>query len=93
MHRNKHAVIDFTVQYDTLVEDRWVKVTRVDTSHGSAHQHKFNPSGKEIITEFFCNDYNQGFTEAKRYITENFEQMRQNYLTQLSKRRNNKHGD
>jgi hypothetical protein len=69
MHGDKHTVTDFTVQYDLLIKDEWRQVIRIDTSHGSAHQHKFNPRGKEITTEFLCNDYNQGFTEAKGYTT------------------------
>ncbi|MFI5271246.1 MAG: hypothetical protein ACHQT9_04340 [Candidatus Saccharimonadales bacterium] len=87
MHLNRGVMKDFTVQYDTILDGKWVEVTRIDTCHGSAHQHKFNPNNKEIIVEFFCNNYNEGFTQAKKFITENFEHMRHNYLTQATKRR------
>jgi hypothetical protein len=88
MHLHKGVMQDFTVQYDTLVDDGWVEVTRIDTCHDDgAHQHKFNPSGKEVISEFFCNNYNEGFTMAKRFITENIQHLRDNYLTQRAKGR------
>jgi len=87
MHIYKGVMREFTVQYDIYLGNKWVEVTRIDTCHGSAHRHKFNPSGKEIMEEFFCNNYNEGFTEAKKFITESQEKLRHNYLTQATKRR------
>lgn len=84
---NKGIVTSFAVQYDTRMDKVWVEVSRVDTCHGSAHRHLFNPSGKETRIAFHCNNYSQGFTEAKKFITENFECLRDNYLTQAAKRR------
>jgi hypothetical protein len=77
----------FTVQYDSYINAAWVEISRIDTCHGQTHRHLFSPSGKDHNTPFFCNNLNEGFTEAKRFITENFAHLKDNYLTQLSKER------
>jgi hypothetical protein len=85
---SKGRVISFAVQYDALINGKWVEITRVDTQHGSAHRHMFSPNGKETKTPFYCNSYNEGLTEAVRFVTENFQRLRDNYkLTARSKRR------
>lgn len=87
MRLYRGVVQDFTVQYDTFFEGRWVEVTRVDTSHGYAHQHTFNPNKGEVISDYVCDDYNEGLTKAYQHAKENHLKMRENYLTQARKRR------
>lgn len=87
MHLDKKIMVNFTVQYDILLNSKWLEVTRIDTCHGYAHRHKFSPKNKEIITAFPCKNYNEGFTEARRYITENYLRLHDNYLTQLERER------
>ncbi len=41
-------VVAFTVQYETLVGDRYVPVVRYDAQHGMPHRDKLNRSGDVV---------------------------------------------
>jgi hypothetical protein len=41
-------VARFTIQYETLVGDEFVVVTRYDTAHGGPHQDVYDPHGNQI---------------------------------------------
>jgi len=41
----KGNVTHFVVQYETLIENKWVAITRYDTAHGFAHQDTMHPDG------------------------------------------------
>ena len=38
-------VSEFIVQYETLVENKWVPIVRYDTTHGYVHKDLMNPDG------------------------------------------------
>ncbi len=87
MVKDRRVFHGFTVQYEAKLDKIWVAITRIDTSHGFAHRHKFSPINKDVITPFVCNNYREGFTLARHYIKNNYQKLRENYLTQANKRR------
>lgn len=75
-------VVYFAVQLDYLVNGAWVKVSRIDSCHGTTHRHTFHPKGKEVIYPFYARDLNDGLTLAQKFLTEKAYLLRENYITQ-----------
>ena len=78
------TVIEFSVQYDGLINARWRSVTRFDSKHGQPHRHIFQLNGKKYRIAFPYQDLSEAFTQARETIKINFLSMKENYL--LSRR-------
>lgn len=44
----KGNVVNFVVQYETLVGDKWYRVVRYDLSHGFAHRDTLDARGRVV---------------------------------------------
>ncbi len=80
-------IIEFSVQYETLVESNWRKVMRIDSSHSGVHRHIFHPYDAEYQQPFPCTDLNNGLTKAQTFFREQYHSIKSNYLTELRRRR------
>jgi len=83
--RSGHSVSDFSVQLEVLVNGRWRKAMRFDSSHGRAHRHVFYPDGKEYKEIMPAQDNNLAFTEAQRAVNATFRSIHERYVTYLSR--------
>ena len=79
----KGKVVEFLVQYETLLEGRWVEVVRYDTSHGFAHKDLMNPDGGQEKIVLGQADLNDALALADMDINENWERYRARYLRRL----------
>jgi len=61
---NGRTVVEFSVQYDALIDSRWRKVTRYDNKHGTPHQHIFGPGKAQYRQVMISADNNAALTEA-----------------------------
>ena len=81
---------NFLVALEIYYNNEWIHISRIDSSDGTTHRHTFHAnSNKELRVVFPCNNLNEGLTAAQKYFTENFGRLRDNYLTQSTKKRNN----
>ncbi len=69
----KNKVVEFTVQYETLINDKWYPVVRYDTFHGFPHKDIINPDGTKHKIQLFIFDYNQALTFAEDDIKVNWQ--------------------
>lgn len=74
-------ILEFVVQYHSLVGSRWRTIMRIDNCrHGNKpHKHTYYLKKKPIFT-YLDGDANNFFTEAKQHITRNFRKIMENYL-------------
>ena len=78
--RERARVIKFTVQLETLVDNRWQPVVRYDSSHGFAHRDLFNKKGGVTKSPLFIYDYNDALTFAESDLKSNWELYRERFL-------------
>lgn len=69
-YRHRHAKVrgsihSFVVQYETILDDKWLSVVRYDTEHGFAHCDLFDKKGNKEKTPMFTEDYNEALTFAE----------------------------
>ena len=87
--RIRNEVVDFSVQYETLINGKWFPVVRYDTAHGFAHRDIFRIKGEKRKTPIFVGDKNDALTFAENDIKDNWEVYKQRFI-QEAKRWENK---
>ncbi len=75
--RHKHVmtkgkILEFTIQYETFINEKWYPVVRYDTFHGFPHKDVMRPNGTQIKTQLFIFDYNNALTFAEQDIKVNW---------------------
>ena len=83
--RIRNEVIDFVVQYETLINGKWFPVVRYDTSHGFAHRDLLNLKGEKRKTPIFVSDKNDALTFAENDIKDNWEVYKQRFIQEAKR--------
>jgi hypothetical protein len=81
----KDRVTGFVVQYETLIEGKWLPVVRYDTAHGYAHKDLLNPDGSKEKIFLGAADLNEALTSADIDINENWERYKERYLRRIKR--------
>ena len=76
---NRGKVLQFVVQYYALFGLKWRTIMRVDNYHGFAHKHIYYLHVREHRV-LLNKDSNKAFTEAKTYISTEFEKIKENFV-------------
>jgi hypothetical protein len=84
--RLQNNIIEFVIQYELFIEDRWYPVVRYDTSHGFAHKDILTFSGDVTKYELPFADYNLALTFAEKDLKENWLRYRENFLKGVNRK-------
>ena len=82
---DRGRVSGFIVQYEILLNERWVPVVRYDTAHGFAHKDIIGSDGREEKIFIGIADLNEALIMADRDINENWERYKERYLRRVKK--------
>jgi hypothetical protein len=83
--KERGRIIDFVVQYETLLGDRWQPVIRYDTAHGRAHTDVIRPDGTQEKRLLHFPNYNDAFSYAQEDVQTNWQRYRVEYLREVEK--------
>ncbi len=75
----KKRVVDFVVQLEVQVGDKWKPVIRYDCAHGYTHIDRFYLDGKKVKS-FINLNFNETLVLADEDIRENWEKYRDSFL-------------
>lgn len=78
--RIKNRIIEFVVQLEILVKNKWQPVIRYDTMHGFAHKDIIHPSGKVEKIPLPIQDFNDALTLAEEELHVEWEIFRAAFL-------------
>lgn len=81
--RVDNNVIEFVVQYEINIKNRWYPVVRYDTAHGFAHKDILSCKSdmrKEILP---FDDFNLALTFAEKDLKDNWQKYRKRYLKEV----------
>jgi len=79
----KNQVIEFTVQLETRVKDKWYPVVRYDTKHGFAHKDVINFDGSIEKFNLGVSNYNIGMTLAEQDLKSNWKKYIEKFLEEV----------
>jgi len=77
--KEKGISLEFAVQYEALILDKWQPIVRYDTAHGFAHKDILRADGKVIKQPLFFDTYNLALTYATIDLKANWNKYRQNF--------------
>lgn len=75
-----NQVVEFVVQYEIIIQDKWYPVVRYDTTHGFAHKDKLSRDGKVRKEILPFNDFNLALTFAEKDLRDNWQKYRKRFL-------------
>ena len=81
----KGRVIDFVIQYETLIDEKWTPIVRYDTHHDFAHRDEMFPDGTQKKTDLGMTDWNEALTFAIEDTNKNWKTYKQRYLRRMKK--------
>jgi len=76
----KGEIVEFVVQYEILIENKWMPVVRYDTAHGYTHKDLINPDGSKEKIFIGPADFNDALTLADKDINENWERYKDRFI-------------
>ena len=80
--QEKNRITGFSVQYETLIEGKWIPVVRFDTAHGFAHKDLYTRSGKKTKIMLGPVSYAEALNLADKDIRENWGVYKRAFLKQ-----------
>lgn len=83
--RVKNNIIEFMVQYELKIKDKWYTMVRYDTAHGFAHKDIVSFKGKVKKEALPFNDFNLALTFAEKDLRDNWQKYRKHYLKEIGK--------
>jgi len=81
----RNQVIEFMVQLETMVKDKWYPVIRYDTKHGFAHKDVIHFDGTTEKFNLGISNYNIGMTLAEQDFKINWEKYVEEFLKEVKK--------
>lgn len=81
----KGELINIVVQYESLINNKWIAIVRYDIEHGFFHRDMMTPKGEEIKTPIDISDLNSAIIYAEQDIKDKWEYYKQRYLKGLKK--------
>jgi hypothetical protein len=83
--KDKGEILEFVVQYETVVSGEWRPVVRYDTAHGFAHKDIIKANGEVVKQPLFFETYNIVFTYATLDLKANWRQYRDSLEKEMRK--------
>jgi hypothetical protein len=75
--KDKGEILEFIVQYETVILGEWRPVVRYDTAHGFAHKDIIRADGEVVKQPLFFETYNLTFTFATLGLKMNWSQYKE----------------
>lgn len=78
-------VTDIVVQYETMIEGKWVAITRYDCAHGFLHRDVMYPNGDKEKQVIEFDNLEMALTYAEQVFKDRWEFYKKRYLKKLKK--------
>jgi len=75
--KDRGDILEFIVQYETVILGEWRPVVRYDTAHGFAHKDMIRADGEVVKQPLFFETYNLAFTFATLDLKMNWRQYKE----------------
>ncbi len=83
--KEKGELFDILIQYETIVNEKWIALVRYDCAHGFFHRDLFHPNGDKEKKAINVPDLKYAFTFARQDLEDKWEWYKEQYLKKLKK--------
>lgn len=81
--RIDNKIVEFVVQYELNIKDKWYPIIRYDTSHGFAHKDIISYKGDVKKEKLPFDDLNLVLTFAEKDLKDNWERYKKCFLSEV----------
>ena len=82
---DKGELISIVVQYESIIDGKWIPIVRYDVEHGFFHRDMMTPKGEKIKTQIDITDLKSATIYAEQDIKDKWDFYKQKYLKGLKK--------
>jgi len=82
---DKGKVKDIVVQYETLLNDKWIAIIRYDCAHGFFHRDVISPTGDKEKKAIAIENLENALQYAEQDIKDRWKFYKQRYMKKLKK--------
>jgi len=83
--KEKREILEFCVQYEARIIEKWQPIIRYDTAHGYAHRDIIHFDGSVEKEPLYFVNYNFAFTFATQDLRKSWRKYREKYKQEVSK--------
>ena len=81
----KGKVIDFVIQYESFINNKWIAIVRYDCAHGFFHRDELFAKGEQVKTEIDIQDLNSAAIYAEQDLRDRWNWYKEQYLKHKKK--------
>ncbi len=81
----KGDITDVVLQYEAMIDEKWLAIVRYDCAHGFFHRDLLHPNGDKEKKIIEVPDLKYAFTFAKQDLEDKWEWYREQYVNKLKK--------
>ena len=82
-YKEKNEILEFVVQYEAEILNKWRPIVRYDTHHGFAHRDLLHADGSSEKEPLWWQDYNLSLTYATEDLKHNWQKYRQRFEEEI----------
>lgn len=81
--KDKGQILDLVLQYETLINTKWVAIVRYDCAHGFFHRDILYPNGDKEKKVIDIPNLKYGITFAQQDLEDKWEWYKEQYLKRI----------
>ncbi|NCO56140.1 MAG: hypothetical protein COZ21_09450 [Bacteroidetes bacterium CG_4_10_14_3_um_filter_31_20] len=82
--KEKGKILVLLVQYESIINEKWVAIVRYDCAHGFFHRDILHPKGDKEKKVIDVPDLKYGFKFAKQDMEDRWEWYKEQYLIKMT---------
>ena len=81
--KDKGEILDLVIQYEAIINGKWVAIVRYDCAHGFFHRDLLHPNGDKEKKVIEAPDLKYAFTFARQDLEDRWEWYKEQYLKKI----------
>ena len=81
---NKGKIFDLLVQYEGIINNKWIAIVRYDCAHGFFHRDIINPDGSQEKKAIEMDNLNIAFSFARQDLEDKWEWYKEQFIKKLN---------
>lgn len=81
--KDKGVILDLIIQYETMINAKWIPIVRYDCAHGFFHRDLLHPNGDKEKKTIEVPDLKYAFTFSKQDLEDRWEWYKEQYLKKI----------
>ncbi|OQX73475.1 MAG: hypothetical protein B6D61_12505 [Bacteroidetes bacterium 4484_249] len=80
---NKGKILNLLIQYEGIINNKWIAIVRYDCAHGFFHRDIINPDGSQEKKAIEMDNLNIAFSFARQDLEDKWEWYKEQFIKKL----------